>query len=206
MTNSSNSEIELVAFDLGNVLCTLDESGVSKTLAAISDKTPDEVHDIVFAKTHKLQFESGEQTFAEHAVRAIANLGIDMPLDEFTSLYDSVLIPSTEIFPLVSQIAEKHRIALVSNTSEPHWNSAKQFLPFSAELDPVIVSYAANTMKPDRAFYDQLLVHSGVPAQNILFVDDLAENIAGAEAIGMIGHIFESLSGLESTLAELGII
>ena len=129
-----------------------------------------------------------------------------MPLDEFTDLYDSVLIPSTDMFPLVSRIAETHRIALVSNTSEPHWNSAKRFLPFSAELDPVIVSYAANSMKPEPAFYDQLLIHSGVPAENILFVDDLAENIAAAEATGMVGHIFKSQPGLETALAELGVI
>ena len=200
------TDIKMVAFDLGNVLCTVDETIASKKLAALSDKPWEEVHGIVFSQIRKLQFESGEMTFDEHAVQAISNLGIDMPLDEFTALYDSVLIPSESMFPLIERIAEKHRLALVSNTSEPHWKSAERFLPFSSSLDPVIVSYEVGVMKPEAAFYDALLERSGVLAANILFVDDLAENIEGAESAGMIGHQFTSQRSLEIALGELGII
>ena len=203
---SKNSTVELVAFDLGNVLCTVDETTASKKLSAISDKLWDEVHGIVFNPIRKLRFESGEITFDEHAVQAISNLKIEMPLDEFTEHYDSVLIPSENMFPLVERIAETHRIALVSNTSEPHWKSAERFLPFSSSLDPVIVSYEAGAMKPESAFYDALLERSGVSAENILFVDDLIENIEGAEAAGMIGHLFTSQRNLEVALAELGVV
>jgi len=200
------TDIKLVAFDLGNVLCAVDETIASKKLSALSDKPWEEVHGIVFSQIRKLQFESGEMTFDEHAVQAISNLGIDMPLDEFTALYDSVLIPSESMFPLIERIAEKHRLALVSNTSEPHWKSAERFLPFSSSLDPVIVSYEVGVMKPEAAFYDALLERSGVLAANILFVDDLAENIEGAESAGMIGHQFTSQRSLEIALGELGII
>lgn len=201
-----NTEIQLVAFDLGNVLCTVDETTASKELSVLSDKPWEEVHGIVFSQIRKLQFEAGEMTFDEHAVQAISNLGIDMPLDEFTDLYDSVLTPSESMFPLVERIADTRRIALVSNTSEPHWKSAERFLPFSSSLDPVIVSYEVRVMKPEPAFYDALLERSGVPAENILFIDDLAENIEGAVTAGMIGHQFTSQRNLEATLGELGII
>ena len=201
-----STDIKLVAFDLGNVLCSVDETTASKTLAKLSDKSWEEVHGIVFSQIRKLQFESGEMTFAEHAVQAISNLGIDMPLDEFTGLYDSVLIPSEDMFTLVERIAESRRLALVSNTSEPHWKSAARFLPFSSSLDPVIVSYEVGAMKPEPAFYDALLQRSGVPARSILFIDDLAPNIEGAETAGMIGHQFTSQRALETALAELDVI
>lgn len=200
------SKFELVAFDLGNVLCTVDEVPASKKLGSLSDRPWEEVHSIVFGKPKKLLFESGKLSFAEHAVQALADLRIDMPLDEFTSIYDSVLIPSEEMFPLMSRIAETHRIALVSNTSEPHWQSADRFLPFSSQLNPVIVSCAVASMKPEPAFYEALLDQAGVPASSILFVDDLAVNIEAAEKAGMTGHQFESRSGLELALTELGII
>jgi putative hydrolase of the HAD superfamily len=200
-----NSTIELVAFDLGNVLCTVDEIPVAKQLAKISDRDWEEVHGIVFGKIQKLRFETAELSFDEHAMRALANLNIDMPLDEFTALYDSVLTPSENMFPLVTRIAETRRIALVSNTSEPHWKSAERFLPFSSKLDPVIVSYDVDSMKPEPAFYNALLTQSKVAPQNILFVDDLAVNIEAAEQAGMVGHQFVSQSGLKEKLAELGI-
>ncbi len=201
-----NSTIELVAFDLGNVLCTVDEIPVAEQLAEISDREWEDVHGIVFGQIHKLRFETAEISFEEHAVRALANLKIDMQLEDFTALYDSVLIPSENMFPLVAKIAEKHRIALVSNTSEPHWKSAERFLPFSSKLDPVIVSYEIDSMKPEPAFYDALLTQSNVAPQNILFVDDLAINIEAAEQAGMVGHQFVSQSALEESLSELGII
>jgi FMN phosphatase YigB (HAD superfamily) len=200
------TDIKLVAFDLGNVLCTVDETTASKKLSELSDKPWEDVHEIVFSPIRKLQFESGEMSFDEHAVQAISNLGIDMPLNEFTDLYDSVLIPSESMFPLIERIADTYRLALVSNTSEPHWKSAERFLPFSSSLDPIIVSYEVGVMKPEPAFYDALLERSGVPTANILFIDDLVANIEGAEAAGMIGHQFTSKRNLETALAELGII
>ena len=203
---STNRAIELVAFDLGNVLCTVDEATPAKKLAELSGRSQAEVHDVVFGKQHKLRFESGQISFDDHARRAIAELGIDMSVGGLTGIYDSALIPSDEMFPLVNRIAGTHRIALVSNTSEPHWHHAKRFLPFSSQLDPVIVSYAVGSMKPHPAFYDSLLDQSGVPANRILFIDDLAENIEGARKAGMIGHQFASRKLLEEALSDLGVI
>jgi putative hydrolase of the HAD superfamily len=201
-----NQTITLVAFDLGNVLCDVDEETASKQLSKLCDKRWEDVHEIVFGQDEKQKFERATGAFDEHAVRAIAALGIDMPLDEFTQIYDSVLIPSESMFPLVARIAENHRIALVSNTSEPHWKSAERFLPFSSDLDPVVVSCDVRSMKPEPAFYDSLLTKSNVPREEILFIDDLAVNIQAAQDFGMIGHQFTSQVTLEKALAELGVI
>lgn len=203
---SKNSPIDLVAFDLGNVLCTVDERTVSEELALQSNRTWQQVHDIVFAQAHKQKFERGVISFREHAEQSIRSLDLEISIDEFTDLYDSVLIPSESMFPLVERITRDHRIALVSNTSEPHWHAAKRFLPFSSQLDPVIVSYAVDAMKPESAFYQSLLNRCGVPASKILFVDDLSVNIEGAEANGMIGHHFTSQQELETALSNMGVI
>ena len=199
-------EIELVAFDLGNVLCTVDEATPANRLAELSGYTPIEVHDAVFSRQHKQLIESGEISFQQHASQAIAELGITMSVGEFTDIYDGALIPSDAMFPLVSRIAESHRIALVSNTSEPHWEYARKFLPFSAKLDPVIVSYAVGSMKPDPEFYGALFARAGVAVNRILFVDDLPVNIEAAEKAGMIGHVFTSRAELEGTLSDLGVV
>ena len=201
-----SNPIELVAFDLGNVLCSVDEHPVANELATRSGHLVEEVFETIFGRARKALFESGQITFSEHAERAIGVLGLDMSISDFTYLYNSVLIPSGEMFPLVERIAERHRIALVSNTSEPHWKAAEKFLPFSSKLDPVIISCDVNAMKPDPAFYDALLQSSQVPAANILFVDDLAANIETARNMGIGGHQFTSQGDLEETLIDLGII
>ena len=64
-------KIDLVAFDLGNVLCTVDEISAAKKLAAKNNQKWGYVHEIVFGQDAKLRFERGEITFEEHAGDAI---------------------------------------------------------------------------------------------------------------------------------------
>ncbi len=206
MNPKDHDNIGLVAFDLGNVLCDVDEISASKKLASVSGLSPEATQQIAFGQRQKLLFESGKMSFKEHAEIAIKKLGILMSNSQFTEIYDSVLIPSFEMFPLVRKLERTCRIALVSNTSEPHWNSAKQFLPFSSRLCPVILSYSIRAMKPDPAFYDALLKRSSVPADRILFVDDLPVNIEAAKYAGMHGHRFTTRSDLESELTKRGLI
>ena len=202
----NSPEIELVAFDLGNVLCAIDEMTPTAKLAELSGRTLFDVHDVVFGKQHLVPFESGKTSFEDHALQAIATLGIDLSIGEFTDIFNSALVPSDEMYPLVTRIAKTHRIALVSNTSESHWDYARRFLPFSAQLDPVIVSYSVGSMKPEPEFYEALLAQSGIPADRILFIDDLQVNIEAATKAGMIGRQFVSKAALEATLSDLGVI
>ena len=199
-------KIDLVAFDLGNVLCTVDEISAAKELAAKINQRWEYVHEIVFGQVAKLRFERGEITFDHHAHDAMKTLRLDMSITELTEIYNSVIAPSENMFPIVSQISKTHRIGLASNTSEPHWKYAQQFLPFSSLLDPVIVSYLVGTHKPEKAFYERLVNESGVPADRILFIDDLETNVEGARKAGIIGLQFSTLENLETALISLDLI
>ena len=199
-------KIDLVAFDLGNVLCTVDEISAAKELAAKINQRWEYVHEIVFGQVAKLRFERGEITFDDHAHDAIKTLRLDMSITELTEIYNSVIAPSENMFPIVSQISKTHRIGLASNTSEPHWEYAQQFLPFSSLLNPVIVSYLVGTHKPEKAFYERLVNESGVPADRILFIDDLETNVEGARKAGIIGLQFSTLENLETALISLDLI
>ena len=199
-------KIDLVAFDLGDVLCTVDEISAAKELAAKINQRWEYVHEIVFGQVAKLRFERGEITFDDHAHDAIKTLRLDMSITELTEIYNSVIAPSENMFPIVSQISKTHRIGLASNTSEPHWKYAQKFLPFSSLLNPVIVSYLVGTHKPEKAFYERLVNESGVPADRILFIDDLETNVEGARKAGIIGLQFSTLENLETALISFDLI
>ena len=134
-------KIDLVAFDLGNVLCTVDEISAAKKLAAQNNQEWEYVHEIVFGQDPNNALHRGEITFNDYARDAIKTLSLDMSITELTEIFNSVIAPSENMFPIVSQISKTYRIALASNTSEPHWKYAQKFLPFSSLLTPVIVSY-----------------------------------------------------------------
>ncbi|MGA2807237.1 MAG: HAD-IA family hydrolase [Terracidiphilus sp.] len=60
--------------------------------------------------------------------------------------------------------------------------------------------------KPDVAIYLRALDILGRPAERILFIDDRAGNVAGAEAAGIKAILFEGANSLRAELGRLGVL
>lgn len=60
--------------------------------------------------------------------------------------------------------------------------------------------------KPDAAIYRRVLDILGRPAQRILFIDDRAENVAGAVAAGMQAILFYGTEPLRQELNKLRVL
>jgi len=60
--------------------------------------------------------------------------------------------------------------------------------------------------KPDPPIYKRSLDILGRPAERVLFIDDRAENVAGAVSVGMRGIQFLGADSLRRQLVSLGII
>ena len=60
--------------------------------------------------------------------------------------------------------------------------------------------------KPDLVIYKRALDILGRPPERILFIDDRAENVAGAVAAGMHGIQFHGAESLRQELSALGVL
>jgi len=60
--------------------------------------------------------------------------------------------------------------------------------------------------KPDREFFQAALSLAGIAAKNALFIDDTAENVAAAAALGIAAHHFNSAGLMEQLLREQGVL
>ncbi|MGA7856598.1 MAG: HAD-IA family hydrolase [Terracidiphilus sp.] len=60
--------------------------------------------------------------------------------------------------------------------------------------------------KPEPAIYRRVLDILGKPAERILFIDDRAENVAGAASAGMMTIRFEGATALLRELETLGVL
>ncbi|MEM1150998.1 MAG: HAD family phosphatase [Pseudomonadota bacterium] len=79
--------------------------------------------------------------------------------------------------------------------------------PMIKVLRDVIVSGVEGVIKPNPEIYRIVLDRMGNPdPRRIFFVDDRAENIEAAEAMGMAGHVFEGAAGLRKALFDTGIL
>jgi epoxide hydrolase-like predicted phosphatase len=91
------------------------------------------------------------------------------------------------------------RTGLVSNS----WGFSYPRDEWAGLFDAVVISGEVGARKPDPEIYLLAASQVGVPADACVFVDDLADNVRGAAAIGMIGvhHV-----SLDATLDELEIL
>ncbi|HEY1104937.1 MAG TPA: HAD family phosphatase [Agromyces sp.] len=94
------------------------------------------------------------------------------------------------------------RLALLSNAGADYsgWLRHGSFAPL---FERVFVSGELRLVKPDPAIYEHVIGELGIAASDLLFVDNKAENVDGARAVGGEGHVFTDAAGLEQWLRSL---
>jgi putative hydrolase of the HAD superfamily len=83
-----------------------------------------------------------------------------------------------------------HPMALLSNTPRPHatWMLEQ---PWAALFAVHVFSHRLRVVKPDAAIFRHTLDALGCRPDQAVFVDDRAENVAGARGVGMAAVHFE---------------
>lgn len=91
--------------------------------------------------------------------------------------------------------------------------SGEFFAPFRAReaalfdrFRDIVVSGDERLVKPDPAIYRLALTRFGVSAEQALFVDDNAANIAGARGVGLHAHHFRDSATLRAELVGAGLL
>ncbi len=82
----------------------------------------------------------------------------------------------------------------------------EQVTGLSRYLSWRFVSCRTGVRKPDPRAYAGAAAVLGVDAARCVFVDDRADNVEAAEALGMTGVVFESAAGLRARLEALGVL
>jgi FMN phosphatase YigB (HAD superfamily) len=94
----------------------------------------------------------------------------------------------------------RYQTAILSNA----WPGARevftQTLGLGEVVDEMIISAEEGVAKPDARIYQIAVRRLGVQTEETVFVDDLAENVQGARAVGMWGIQFTST---EQAIAEV---
>ena len=73
-------------------------------------------------------------------------------------------------------------------------------------FDPIVFSGRELLAKPDPRIYRLAQRRFGLPADQILFIDDRADNVAAALEVGFQGQLFTGQAELEAALHDLSIL
>jgi putative hydrolase of the HAD superfamily len=110
------------------------------------------------------------------------------------------------IAELLARAAGHLPLYAFSNTNQQHVDHFSQVhADLLGHFREIYLSSTIGLRKPDHAAYQHVIDAIGVPASRILFFDDLAENIEGARACGLMAVHVTSSADVADALAALGI-
>jgi putative hydrolase of the HAD superfamily len=97
--------------------------------------------------------------------------------------------------------AAGHRLALLSNAPAEVARAVEE-MPLARNFEHLLFSCDLRAIKPDPTCFGKALSRLGAAPQDVTFIDDRADNVAGAAQLGMRAIQFTDAQALRGTLAE----
>jgi putative hydrolase of the HAD superfamily len=85
---------------------------------------------------------------------------------------------------------------ILSNMQPDLLDTLRRGATWMDAFDVHVFSCEVGFVKPERQVYDHLIDRLGVEPSRVLFLDDVADNVAGAKAAGLQSAVFTSLDDL----------
>jgi putative hydrolase of the HAD superfamily len=203
----SPGSADALLFDLGRVVIDID---FDKTLACWAGHAGCEPAHLVgrFSRDEIYQrHEKGEISDAEFFAGLRTSLGVELSDAQFLEGWNALFAGEMPgIAALLARAARRVPLYAFSNTNSAHVEYFSQaFADVLGHFREIFLSSAIGLRKPDAAAYDHVVKAIGVPAERIVFFDDLAENIEGARARGLTAVHVTSPDDVAHALAALGL-
>ncbi|MEI7962439.1 MAG: HAD family phosphatase [Verrucomicrobiota bacterium] len=183
-------QIQAVIFDIGNVLLTFDYFIAERALLAHTGKeTPPFVEDL---HPLRIDHETGlisREDFIREVRTAFEH---DGPEDHFMNIWTRIFEVNTPMVNWANSLHGKTPLYLLSNIGCIHHDHIFEEYDFFGRLfNDGVYSYKAGVMKPEQRIFELARTQFGVDPSTTLYIDDLIENVQGAEAVGFIGHHYD---------------
>jgi putative hydrolase of the HAD superfamily len=116
----------------------------------------------------------------------------DGPEDLFMELWKRIFEVNTPMVRWAKSLHGRTPLYLLSNIGCIHHDHIfEEYDFFSSLFHDGIYSYKAGVMKPERRIFELARTQFGVDPATTLYIDDLEENVRGAESVGFLGHHYD---------------
>jgi HAD superfamily hydrolase (TIGR01509 family) len=206
-------------FDLGNVLVYIHPEAFLQSLGIDSPENRRYYQPLVIDIVKR--YERGDDSTEEFLERMddLFNRGLSgskfgphrlrsqFAREEFEHAMMTVVgnpVPGME--DLVRRVASKTSVGLLSNTNPLHYEicctnlRALQFIPHH------FLSYKLRALKPEPLIFQRVVQELSLDPAELLYIDDIEENLHAAEQIGFRCHLFQGGSVLEEELTRRGLL
>lgn len=200
-------DADALLFDLGRVVLDIDFNRTLRLWAERAACEPAQLARRFFRDELYQRHEKGEISDEAFFAGLRLSLGVDISDAQLLEGWNAIFVGEMPgINRLLARAAEHLPLYALSNTNAPHVAYfSRQFAEVLTHFREIFVSSAIGLRKPDAQAYDHVVQAIGVPAERIVFFDDLAENIEGARQCGLKAVLVTSPDDVARALDALGI-
>lgn len=198
---------DALLFDLGRVVLDLDFNRTLRLWASHAGCEPAELARRFLRDELYHQHEKGEISDEAFFAGLRSSFGVELSDRQFIEGWNAIFIGEMpDINRLLTRAAQHLPLYALSNTNAAHVaHFSRQFAEVLKPFRKIFLSSTIGLRKPDAAAYDHVVQVIGVPADRIVFFDDLAENIEGARERGLKAVLVTSPADVAKALDALGI-
>ena len=179
----ASRKITWILFDLGNVLVELHADGLGRAAAALGS-TPERLVALFNENGMAQAIALGKLSPQEFVERINRRFGTSVtPADVVSWFGPELAVVFPEVPGLIASLKGRYGLAILSNTFFGHWDYFMA-MDLARQFDALIASHLIGFCKPDPRAYRAALDRMGAAAAETVFVDDLAENVEAARALG----------------------
>lgn len=193
--------IKVVALDLGNVVLEID---IEKNLRSIG--ITEEWKTLSHWKAH-WDFETGKMPTEEFYQAIREKFSLKQTDQEIESAWLNIIVGFLPGIPeLLKEIHSHVKLVALTNTNPPHVALFHK-MPEFQNFHKIFASNEMGHRKPDREIFEAVARDMKVAPNEILFFDDLPENIEAAKAFGLNAiHCYRSAKLIREKLVDFGVL
>lgn len=195
-------------FDLGNVLLNFSHELACRQMAEVSGVPWEKIWKLVFGTMLEHDYERGDISSQAFYKTFCDETQSQPPFAELLRAGSAIFQLNSPMAPLVSHLWDAgYRLGILSNTNEAHWEYCidGRYTLLRDFFEVYVLSFRVNSMKPEPRIYEEAAQLCGCVPEEIFFVDDRADNVAGAKAAGFDAIIFESARQVATELRRRGL-
>jgi HAD superfamily hydrolase (TIGR01509 family) len=192
---------DALVFDVGGIFILHDNERLFRRLAE-SCSVPDAV-DRIREAAFDPDITTGARAVHDVYDELVGDLGYTLDWNGFLADWSSHFVVDEGMLALLAALARDNRVLLFSNTNREHWVYVTKLAGGALGRYEAYLSHEIGDMKPRASAFQLVASRAGFDPNRALFVDDLAENVAAARALGFRGHIFVGRDAFERFLALL---
>ena len=178
----------LYIYDLGNVIVDIDFNRVLGTWSDLARVPLAQLKQRFTMGEAFHQHERGEISDEAFAKAMCHDLELPLSYEQFAHGWQAVFVAlRPEVIDIMQTLREQgHRVVVLSNTNALHTTFWPDEYPqIYAAADHVYLSQEMGMRKPEARIYQRVLELEGFSAADAVFFDDNADNIEGANQLGI---------------------